>query len=196
MKLQHNIVLTYHPIHIIGLPITKGTLEFNIPLSVDDLLIREWFRSQKTINTVTSLSQRKSHAFKLRSRSIQLWSSSRTRSTLSTVSALLRHNEKPHNSACENQVSSLFDNLFSLRPLSDFEYCFTVPSNTEFSHLVRDQHSLSSLSAVITSELPYQSPDGNFRPLSPDLYDDQLRLVNQFFNHPTHYLRYRILPVN
>ena len=196
MKLQHNIVLTYHPIHIISLPITKGTLEFNIPLSVDDLLIWEWFRSQKTINTVTSLSKRKTHAFKIRSRSIQLWSSSRTRSTSSTVSALLRHNKKPHIYACENQVSSLFEILISLRPPSDFGTSFNVPSNTKFSHLVRDQHSLSSLSAIITFELPYQSPDENFGPLSSDLYDYQQRLVNQTFNHPTHYLRYRILPVN
>ena len=70
---------------------------------------------------------------------------------------------------------------------------FTYPRS---NHLIGDQQSVCSLSAIDTSDLPYHTLEEISRPPTPDLFHYPLRFDNQKLNHPRQVLRYHILPVN
>ena len=146
--------------------------------------------------TSTSRSQPVTHSYILRSSPIQTSSSSSTRSTIGSISALFCEHAKPHSSSSENLPSSLSGNPISLRPSSGIESSFTVHLYPISTHLVGDQESVSSLSAINPTHLPYRTLEENSRPPTPGPYRFPLRLDNQIIIHARQDLRYHILPVN
>ena len=89
--------------------------------SVDDFLSCESEVSSK--KTLTSSSQRLTHSKNLRSRPTQPTSCFSTRSTLSSISAMLRQHAQPHLSTSQiPSLLSLSDNPISLRPSSGFDF--------------------------------------------------------------------------
>ena len=162
--------------------------------SADNILKCESKNSSKSSSS--SSSQPVTHSYNLRSRPTQISSSSSTRSTSSSISAVLRQYAQPHSSTSENHPSSLSDIPISLRPSSGIENSFAVHSFSRYTHLSGDQKSVSSLSAINLTELPYHTLEENSKPPTPDLYDSPLRLDNQIFIHPEQNLSYHILPVD
>ena len=129
----------------------------------------------------------------MRSKPIQTLSSCSTRSTSSSISALLRQHGRPNSSTCENFPPSLSETPISRRHSSSIETSFIVHSFLGSTHLVGDQEPNSSLSAIISTVLPYLTLGENSKPLRPDIYHYPLRLDNQMIIHPRQDLRYHIL---
>ena len=146
--------------------------------------------------TSTSTSQPATFCYELRWRPIQTLSSSSTRSTSNSISALLRQHAQPNSSTSEKLPSSLSDLSIELRPSSGIETSFTVHSYPRSTHLTGDQESVSSLSSINPSDLPYHALEQTSRPPTPDLYIYPLRFYNQTFNHPRQHLKYHIFPEN
>ena len=107
----------------------------------------------------------------------------------------MRQHAQPHSSTSEKFPSSLSDSPVSVR-LSGIETSFTVRSCPRTSHVIGDQESLSSLSAINLTDLPYHTLEEYSRHPTHDVYHYPLRLDNEIFNHPRQYLRHHILPVN
>ena len=119
--------------------------------SVDDILTCE---SEKLSNIASnSSSQPVTHSYNLRSRPIQTSSPSSTRSTPSSISAILRQHAQPNSSTSENLPSSLSDIPISLRPSSGMESSFTVHSYPRSTPLIGDQESVFSLSTSNSNDL-------------------------------------------
>ena len=127
---------------------------------------------------------------------MQISLSSRTRSTSSSISALLRQHAQANPSTFENLSSSLSDIPLSLRRSSGSETSFTVHSYPISNHVIGDQESVSFLGAIKTADLPYHKLEEISRPPTPDPYLCRLRHDNQICNHPQQDLRYHILPVD
>ena len=161
--------------------------------SINDLLNCK--SKSSSYNTSTSSSHSVTHSYSLRSRAIQTSSSSSRRSASISISAILRQNAQPDSFSSESLPSSLSDFPVSLRPSFGIETSFTVHSYP-ISHLIRDQESKSSLSAVNPTDLPYRTLEENSRPPTPDLYHYPVRLDSQMINHPRQDLRYHILRSN
>ena len=111
-------------------------------------------------------------------------SSSSSRSTSSSVSALLRQQAQHISSISEYLPASLYDSSFSLRPYSGFETSFTFLSYPISTHLIGDQESVASLSVINPTDLAYHTLEQNSRPPTPDFYHYPLRLDNQKINYP------------
>ena len=113
--------------------------------------------------TITSSSQTVTHSHNLRSGRIQTTSSSSTRSTTKSITALLPQHAKPNCSTSEKPVSCLSDIPLSPRPPSGIETSFTVHSYPRSIHLSGDQDTFGSLSANNASDIPYHMLEMNSR---------------------------------
>ena len=107
-----------------------------------------------SINRPTSSSQLVCHSYNLRSKWIEKLSSSSTRSTSNSISALLRHHARPNSSTSENHRSSLSDIPISLKLSSGNDNSFTIHSYPRYHNLTGGQESVSSLSAFNPTDLP------------------------------------------
>ena len=116
--------------------------------SVADILNSETKNASSTIST--SSPQTVTDSYKLRLRSIQTSSSSSTKSTSGSISALLRQQEQPNSSYSGNLPSSLSVIPISLRPSSGIETSFTFLSYPRSTQFVGDQDAVAFLSAVNT----------------------------------------------
>ena len=161
---------------------------------VDDFVKCESKNSSKNTSTLSSWTA--THSYNLKSRSIQTSSCFSTRPISSLISALLRQRAQPNSSISGNLRYSPSKNPLSLRPSSDVETSFTIPSYPKSTHLIGDQESVSSLSAINCADLPYLTLEKNSRPPTSDLYIYTLRLDNEIFNHPGQDLRNQFPPVN
>ena len=127
---------------------------------------------------------------------MQTASSSRTRPTSSSISALLRQHPQPNNSTSEDLSPSFWHIPLSLRHSSSIETSFTVHSYPRYTHLIGEQESVSFLGAINAADVPYHKLEENSGPPTPDPFHYPLRLDIQITIHTTQDLRYHILAVN
>ena len=144
-------------------------------------------------NTLTYFFQRITHSFKLTSTPIQSSSSSCTRSTSSSISAMMLHHAQSQFFAFGSASVSRPVNPLSLRPSSGIKTSFLVLSYPKSAHLIEDQESVPSPSAIKAAELAYQWLYKISRLPTLDLYLYPPILDNWNFNHPR---QDQILPVN
>ena len=145
-----------------------------------------WKREPEDLSsgTFTTPPQEATRSYSLGSKTIQWSCSPRTRSTSSSIFALLRQHSQPQSSASENIPQSLFDILLSTRHSFGIETSFSFRSYPKATHLVCDQKSISLLSAINTAELPYHSEEENSRSPTADPYHFGLILDNKVSINP------------
>ena len=133
----------------------KLTSNLYFTSSVDDILICEPSLSSK--NSSTSSCQPVTHSYILESRLIKISSSSSTRSTSNSTSALLCQHARTYSSTSENLPSSPSDNPISLRLSFVIEASFIVNTYRKSTNLLEDQDFISSLRAINPTDLLYHT---------------------------------------
>ena len=123
-------------------------------------------------------------------------SSSRTRSTSTSISTMLRPLSQTHSSTSEKLPPSLSDIPLSSRLSSEIETSFTVHSYARSTAVIGDQQTVSALGAFNNAELSCQALNDNLRPPTPDPYHYPLRFDIQNSYRCRDYLRDHIIPVN
>ena len=121
---------------------------------------------------------------------------SSTRSTTSSIFALLDQHAQPKSFISENLLCSLAVIPLSLRFTSGNETSLTILQYPRSTHLTRDPESVYSLCVLDTADLPYQTLEENFRPLTPDPYHYPMRRDNQIKNQRRQGLKYQNHPGN
>ena len=103
-----------------------------------------------------------SHTYNLRSRPLASSQSQRTRSTSSSLSALVRQHAQSR-STTDTETRSSLQSPLSIIPTSGFETSHTVHSYPRSIQIIGDIETPSLLSNPNTADLPYHTLDETFK---------------------------------